>query len=66
MATAYRRKRLMEGIISGDKEVMLQITQLSERQAAEAATAATREAAEEEAMRSSRGAEVEVRRPTSF
>lgn len=33
MATAYRRKRLMEGIISGDKETMGQIVQLSERQA---------------------------------
>jgi len=37
MATAYRRKRLMEGIISGDKETMGQIVQLSERQANEAA-----------------------------
>mmetsp|Transcript_21347 Transcript_21347/g.59181 ORF Transcript_21347/g.59181 Transcript_21347/m.59181 type:complete len:414 (+) Transcript_21347:131-1372(+) len=37
MATAYRRKRLMEGIISGDKETMGQIVQLSERQAQDAA-----------------------------
>ncbi|KAJ9530851.1 hypothetical protein QJQ45_028828 [Haematococcus lacustris] len=36
MATAYRRKRLMEGIISGDKEVMNQIAQLSEKQTADA------------------------------
>jgi hypothetical protein len=36
MATAYRRKRLMEGIISGDKEVMSQIAQLSEKQTQEA------------------------------
>lgn len=40
MATAYRRKRLMEGIISGDKEVMSQIAQLSEKQNQEAAAAA--------------------------
>lgn len=40
MATAYRRKRLMEGIIHGDKEVMTQIMQLSEKQAQEAAAAA--------------------------
>ncbi len=62
MATAYRRKRLMEGIISGDKEVMTQIMQLSERQAQDAATAATRDAAEEAAMRTARGAEAEIRK----
>jgi hypothetical protein len=32
MATAYRRKRLMEGIIHGDKDVMSQITAMSEKQ----------------------------------
>lgn len=36
MATAYRRKRIMEGIISGDKEVQAQIAQLSEKQTQEA------------------------------
>jgi len=44
MATAYRRKRLMEGIISGDKEVMTQIAQLSEKQTQEAAAAAEAQA----------------------
>ena len=32
MATAYRRKRLMEGIISGDKEVQAQIASISDKQ----------------------------------
>lgn len=31
MATAYRRKRLMEGIIQGDKEVQAQIQQISDK-----------------------------------
>ena len=62
MATQYRRKRLMSGIIHGDKEVMLQVTQLSERQAAEAVDAAARAAKAAEMPSSpTRNAEVEVR-----
>jgi hypothetical protein len=28
LATAYRRKRIMEGLISGDREVMAQVRML--------------------------------------
>lgn len=35
MATAYRRKRLMEGLISGDKDITAQIAQMSDEQSRE-------------------------------
>ncbi|KXZ55409.1 hypothetical protein GPECTOR_3g60 [Gonium pectorale] len=49
MATAYRRKRLMEGIINGDKEVQAQIQQISDKANLEALQAS--KAAEVEALR---------------
>lgn len=49
MATAYRRKRLMEGIINGDKEVQAQIQQISEKANLEALQQT--KAAEVEALR---------------
>ncbi|PNH00475.1 hypothetical protein TSOC_013700 [Tetrabaena socialis] len=49
MATAYRRKRLMEGIINGDKEVQAQIQQISDK-------------ANLEALQSTKAAEVELLR----
>ncbi|KAG2496580.1 hypothetical protein HYH03_005402 [Edaphochlamys debaryana] len=49
MATAYRRKRLMEGIINGDKEVQAQIQQISDKANLEALQATKH--AEVEALR---------------
>ncbi|GFR48180.1 hypothetical protein Agub_g10028, partial [Astrephomene gubernaculifera] len=49
MATAYRRKRLMEGIINGDKEVQAQIQQISDK-------------ANLEALQATKAAEVESQR----
>lgn len=49
MATAYRRKRLMEGIINGHKEVQAQIQQISDKANLEALQAT--KAAEMEALR---------------
>ncbi|GIL65676.1 hypothetical protein Vafri_19343 [Volvox africanus] len=53
MATAYRRKRLMEGIINGHKEVQAQIQQISDKANLEALQAT--KAAEMEAMRAKAG-----------
>lgn len=49
MATAYRRKRLMEGIINGDKEVQAQIQQISDKHVLEQLQAT--KAAEVESLR---------------
>mmetsp|Transcript_21994 Transcript_21994/g.48014 ORF Transcript_21994/g.48014 Transcript_21994/m.48014 type:complete len:464 (+) Transcript_21994:254-1645(+) len=43
VATAYRRKRLMEGIMTSDREVQAQIAQMSDRLAQEAMLAANKE-----------------------
>ncbi|GLC54002.1 hypothetical protein PLESTB_000813300 [Pleodorina starrii] len=53
MATAYRRKRLMEGIINGHKEVQAQIQQISDKANLEALQAT--KAAEMEALRAKAG-----------
>lgn len=57
MATAYRRKRLMEGIINGDKEVQAQIQQISDKANLEALQAT--KAAEVEALRAKAAAAAE-------
>ena len=41
VATAYRRKRMLEGIMTADKEVRAQLAQLSDKQAQEAMIAQT-------------------------
>jgi hypothetical protein len=40
MATAYRRKRMMEGLLGGDKEVTQQMLAMAEERAAAAAAQA--------------------------
>ena len=39
VATAYRRKRMLEGIMTADKEVRAQLAQMSEKQANDAMVA---------------------------
>ena len=41
VATAYRRKRMLEGIMTADKEVRAQLAQMSEKQANDAIMAQT-------------------------
>lgn len=45
LATAYRRKRIMEGLISGDREVMAQVTTIAEHASRRAAEDAAQQAA---------------------